>query len=201
MPPSSIEKLVQIFEKLPGIGRRQASRFAYWLVDAGIETKNDFIEALNGLKNIKRCETCFKTHEKVEKTCFLCRDEKRDTNKLIVVEKDVDLEAIEKAGVYNGCYYILGGFLSRLNPNNQSRLRIRELFERVKRSPNITEVILATTLTAEGEITNIYIEKILEPLQKVRRFKITRLGRGLSTGAELEYLNRETLKNALDNRK
>lgn len=199
--PKNIEKLIQILTRLPGVGPRQAARFAYWLVDSEITTKDELIEVFSSLRNIKRCNFCFRTHEEKEMLCARCRDTSYDRTQLVVLGKDVDLDTFEKSGIYNGHYYILGGSLSALNAEDKNRIRIRELYERIKTSREINEVILATNFTIEGEFTARYIEKILEPLQKIRPFKITRLGRGLSTGAELEYAGRETLKNALDNRK
>ena len=112
----------------------------------------------------------------------------------MLVEKDVDLENIEKSGVYNGRYFVLGGTMSLTNDKNN--LRFKELFAKVKEE-KYKEIILALSANVEGENTARYIEKILEPL----KVKITHLGRGLSTGAELEYSDSETIKNALEGRK
>ena len=133
--------------------------------------------------------------------CPICLDLSRDRSKIAVVEKDTDFETMEKSGVYDGHYHILGGLISALDAESASRLRLKELFGRGKKENAVKEIILALSATPEGEFSARYIEKILEPLSRDRKLKMTRLGRGLSTGAELEYLNRETLKNALENRK
>ncbi len=143
------------------------------------------------IKNkIKQCPECFRFFE--GEKCSVCSGLNRDKNILMIVEKDVDLENIEKAGVYNGRYFVLGGVMPFTGDKNN--LRFKELFDRAK---NYTEIILALSANVEGENTGRYIEKILEPL----KIKITKLGRGLSTGTELEYSDSETIINALKNRK
>lgn len=201
MRPQIIEKLVHVFTQFPGIGPRQAARFAYYLVGAKTGITTELRDALEGLKRVKRCSLCDRAYEGSGETCALCDDGARDRHMLAVIEKDVDLESIEKAGIYRGRYFILGGLLSTLNTQSKSRARIERLFEYVKASPYIREVILAMSTTVEGNFTARYVEKILEPLQKNHTLSITRLAQGLSAGAELEYLNRDTLKNALENRR
>ncbi|QQG46305.1 MAG: recombination protein RecR [Candidatus Niyogibacteria bacterium] len=201
MRPQVVEKLTRIFSMMPGIGLRQASRFAYWLVDADKSLVEGLKLALDELKSVKRCDTCFRAYSG-QNSCSICLDGLRDDSKVAVVEKDTDLEAMEKSGIYDGRYHVLGGLLSVLDAQSRDRLRLKEIFSRIKKDGSIREVILALSVTPEGEFSSRYIEKILEPLASSgREIKITRLGRGLSSGAELEYLNKETLKNALENRK
>ncbi|MFH1956076.1 MAG: toprim domain-containing protein, partial [Patescibacteria group bacterium] len=198
-----LDKLIESFLKFPGIGPRQAKRFAYFLAgqDAGF-LKNLSELILEIKKEIKQCGSCFRFFESttVVDSCQICSNSTRDKNLLMIVEKDVDLENIEKAGIYNGRYFVLGGVLSLLN-NHAGKLRFKELFEKVKilqqnsvQEENSQEIILALSATPEGENTALYIEKILEPL----KIKITCLGRGLSTGTELEYSDKETIKSALE---
>ena len=120
---------------------------------------------------------------------------------LLICEKDADFENLEKNKIFIGKYHILGGLLSPLKPELQEKLRLKELFRRIEANEKIKEVVLALSATTEGDMTLRYIEKILEPVSKKRGLKVTRLGRGLSTGSELEYSDRDTLKNAFDNRK
>lgn len=200
MKPESTEKLIKIFSKFPGIGPRQAARFGYFLVDADRSVIEELKTLLEDLKKIKRCPSCFRAYE-TDGACAICSDPGRETGKVAVVEKDIDLQALEKAGVYKGFYHVLGGLLSGLDAQSRDRLKLKELFQRVKKDAGIKEVIMALSATAEGEFSARYIERILEPLKKNRQLVITRLGRGLSFGAELEYLSAETLKHALDNRK
>lgn len=194
------DKLIESFLKFPGIGPRQAKRFAYFLAgqDAGFLKKLSEL-ILDIKKEIKQCDSCYRFFEpKTDFGCQICSDSSRDKSLLMIVEKDVDLENVEKTGIYNGQYFVLGGVLSLFN-NHAGKLRFKELFEKVKKNSPAgepKEIILALSATPEGENTTLYAEKILEPL----KIKITRLGRGLSTGTELEYSDKETLSNALKNR-
>lgn len=200
MRPQAIERLIKIFTRFPGIGPRQAARLAYFLADSEKSFIEDLKSGLSGLKSVNRCSKCFRVDSGKE-VCSICGDPNRDMAKIAVVERDTDLEAMEKAGIYDGHYHVLGGLLSVLDDKSRDRLRLKEIFNRTKGDKGINEIILALSATPEGEFTARYIEKILEPASKERPLKITRLGRGLSTGSELEYLNRETLQNALENRK
>ena len=201
MSSNVIQKLREYFERFPGIGPRQAQRFVYWL----LSEEPQFINELAGLllelkKGTKQCKECFRFYTSSE--CRICRDTNRDNSRLLVVEKDVDLENIEKTGVYNGRYFVLGDIvpLGQTLPKN---IRLKELFNRLEQEAKngLKEIILAFSATAEGDNTIRYLEKILEPLAKKYSVKISRFGRGLSTGTELEYIDRDTLKNALENRK
>lgn len=195
------DKLIELFLKFPGIGPRQARRFVYFLAGENKNYVDKLAELILETKNgMKQCKSCFryyeeKNNEKEINLCLVCLDTARDNNLIMVAEKDVDLENIERMGVFNGKYFVLGGLIS-LNGNEASEIRLKQLYDKVqKEKPK--EIILATSATAEGENTNLYIERILEPL----KVKISRLGRGLSTGAELEYSDAETIENALENRK
>ncbi|MBI2039145.1 MAG: recombination protein RecR [Candidatus Niyogibacteria bacterium] len=195
-----LEKLIELFMRFPGIGARQAARFAYYLVDENKKTRDDLIAAIAALAGIRRCGECFRVLG--AGSCAVCADAQRDHSTITILEKDADLAVFERAGVYDGHYFVLGGTLSEFGDGEgASRLRFRKLYERIKTTPSICEVIVATDATPEGNFTARYIEKILEPLQGERAIKISRLGRGMSTGAEIEYLNRDTLKDALDNRR
>lgn len=196
-----LEKLAEYFLKFPGIGQRQAKRFAYFLAGQNKDFLKEFAGAvLETKERIKQCDSCYRFFDSitVAESCNICSNLNRDKNILMVVEKDVDLENIEKSGVFNGKYFILGGVLPLTNGKNppSGELRLKELFEKIKKG-QLKEIILALSATIEGENTSRYIEKILEPL----KVKITRLGRGLSTGTELEFIDSETMNNALKNRK
>jgi len=135
------------------------------------------------------------------KICLICGNDQRDQEKLMIVSKDVDFETIEKSGSYNGLYFILGGTIPILEKSPERRVRSKELLTRIERvGEELKEIILAMNVNAEGENTEEYIRKILEPLASKFNFKISLLGRGLSTGTELEYSDTETIKNALRNR-
>lgn len=198
----SINKLTELFSKFPGIGPRQAKRFVYFLL-----TRNSaFLEELARLllelkKEVSVCESCMRffansTHTKV---CEICRDVNRNNEMLMIVERDADFENIEKSKVYEGKYFILGGKVPILEKNPEQRIRVSELKERVK-DENIKEIILALSLNPDGENTEKYVRELLTPSAKKSSVKITMLGRGLSTGIELEYPDSDTLKNAFKNR-
>lgn len=195
------EKLIEYFLKFPGIGPRQAKRFAYFLAGENTEFAKNLAELiLQVKKEARQCPSCFRLYENGGNhgKCDICSNPNRNNSVLMVVEKNVDFENIEKSGAYNGKYFILGGAVSISNGNGQSadKLRMKELFNKAKKEKP-EEIILATSATIEGENTARYLEKILEPLGA----KITRLGRGLSTGTELEYIDSETMSNALKNRR
>lgn len=204
----NIEKLAETLQKLPGIGPRQAKRMVF----AILEKEGDFAKNLCDLiselsAKIKRCKHCFYAFEREtkeqENICPLCKDTSRDIATLLIVEKEIDLENIEKSGCYNGRYFVLGGVLSLFNKNNDlKKIRMRELFYRVKNDINtIKETAIALSATKEGDATIMYINKILEPIAKNSNLKITALGKGLSSGAEIEYSDKDTIKNAFLNRK
>jgi len=199
--PNLIQKLSFLFEKLPGIGPRQARRFVYALLDEREEVLREFAGTILELKsNVKRCGECFRAFQGHGEACSLCASA-GSSSSILIVEKDADLENIEKIGVYNGLFHVLGGAISPLNPNSQEKLRLKELYNRIKKSPEVNEIILATSATNEGDATSAYIENILEEFIKERGLKISRLGRGLSTGTSLEFSDRDTLRSALNNRK
>jgi recombination protein RecR len=185
-----LDKLIEYFLKFPGIGPRQAKRFAYFLAGQDKNFTDNLSRIILEVKEqVKQCPDCFRFFE--GEKCAICQGLNRDKNVLMIVEKDADLENIERAGIYNGRYFVLGGVMP-LN-GGENNLRFKELFDKAK---NYKEIILALSANVEGENTGRYIEKILEPL----KIKISKLGRGLSTGAELEYSDSETIKNALNNR-
>nr|HPI82616.1 toprim domain-containing protein [Candidatus Paceibacterota bacterium] len=135
--------------------------------------------------------------------CPNCRNPKTERDMLLVVEKDVDYESIRKSGTYKGLYFILGGLVPIVNKETPYYIRINELLKIVEeraKEDNLKEVILALAISPEGEQTDIYLRQKLSPLEKKYNFKIVSLGRGLSTGTELEYSDGETIKNALENR-
>ena len=209
MPPPSIQKLIELFSKLPGVGPRQASRFAYYLLKDQNGLASDLALTISEAKNkTTLCGICFRTIEKdinKKPMCNLCSNDKRDQTAIAVVEKESDMHNLEKTGVHYGLYHVLGGIISPLDAESPKKIRIKELFERVKNSLETSqkaEVVLATSATTEGDTTALYIERVLMVFKdKHPGFKISRLGRGLSLGSELEYADETTLKNAFLNRK
>lgn len=207
MYPKPLQKLIEIFMKFPSIGPRQAGRFAFFVLKSNDGIAEDLISALKEVKEkVSFCNQCFRSKEETGTSlCIFCQDSKKDQRIIAVVEKEADLQNLEKTGLHQGLYHVLNGIISPLDADSPKKLRLRELHSRVKdilEKHKKCEVILATGSTAEGDMTAMYIERILEPLKKqYTDFKISRLGRGLSLGSELEYADEITLKNALTNRR
>jgi len=200
MFPPLIQKLIDLFSKFPTVGPRTATRFAFYLLKLPKEEIDNLISNISKLqKEVKICKSCFKafqSEENKEEFCEICRDSSRDESLLCVVEKETDLETIEKTKKYQGVYFILGGTVSKLKKEDIKKLRTEELSKKAK-NPEIKEIIIATNPTTEGDATALYLIRLLKSLGK----KITRLGRGLPVGAELEYTDEETLSSALEGRK
>ena len=193
-----IQKVIDAFESLPGIGPKSAARLAYYLLHVPQERLEKFGEGLVRLKkDTKRCRVCFNIG--VDDLCPVCKDDGREKGVVCVVETPLDLLAIERADSFNGVYHVLGGAINPLDGIGPGELRISELVERVKKT-KVNELILATNPTMEGEATAMYItHKIKEA--KVSDIKITRIGRGLPTGADVEYADGQTLSRALEGRR
>jgi recombination protein RecR len=197
MYPKTIQKLIEIFSKFPTVGQRTATRFVFYLIKRDRKEIEELSKAILDLKEkIKFCKNCFKPFEGEGEICEICRDKTRDKSLLCIVEKETDLEAIEKTKKYKGIYFILGGPVSAIKKEELRKLRMNELEERVK-DKGIKEIIIATNPTTEGEAIALYLERKLKNSGK----KITRLGRGLPTGGELEYADEETLGAAFESRK
>ncbi|MBI2055390.1 MAG: recombination protein RecR [Candidatus Sungbacteria bacterium] len=208
-----IQKLADLFLKFPGVGPKQAARFVFYLLREDRGVSKALAEAVASLHDeVKICVQCFKTYdnnhvggEAMGGLCELCRGGRRNPRMVMVVEKEVDLVNIERTRKFDGLYHVLGGTIDPLDSAVPARLHLRELFERVRLlaadGPEI-EIILATNPTAEGNATALYLERVFSPLKnKHSTLKISRLGRGISTGAELEYSDEITIANALENRK
>ena len=208
-----IQNLIDLFLKFPGVGPRQASRFVYYLLREDRNVAQSLAEAVAKLHDeVKICNQCYKTFDgnRARETalCELCRDTGRNSRQILVIEKEVDLENIERTKRYDGLYHVLGGTINPLDSSAPARLHIKELFERIRKlaaaSPTggELEIILATNPTAEGDATALYLERVLTPLKNQHPgLKLSRLGRGLTTGSELEYSDDVTIANALANRK
>ena len=205
MYPPLIQKLIEKFSKFPTVGPRTAARFVFYLLRVGEKEVEELISLISQLKkSIKLCSFCFNPFQDEGDLCSICLNPSRDKSLLCVVEKEADLESLEKTKKYKGFYFILGGTISALKKKELEKLRTEELQKRIKnpskfglQGVDFQEIILATNPTPEGEATTLYLERQLKPLGK----KITRLGRGLPVGGELEYADEETLGNALEGRK
>lgn len=202
---NSIEKLTELFRKFPGIGLRQARRFVYFLLTQDSDVLQELSRLIADLKKeIFQCEFCYRyfTGGEKQRLCDVCANPNTDVSVLMVVEKDVDLENVKKTGVYQGRFFVLGGSLPILEQEPAKKIRAKELVDRVNRGikEGLKEVIVALSVNPEGENATQYIKKILEPFTQKYGLKVTTLGRGFSTGTEVEYSDTDTLQSALKNR-
>jgi len=203
---NSIDKLIQIFTHFPGIGPRQARRFVYYLLTRQNGSVEELIRNLQSLKDeVAMCADCHKFFERKHAKatlCNICSDTTRDQNSLMIVPRDIDLESLEKNGVWHGVYFVLGGTVPILEKEPEKKVRSQELTEFIERKikAGLSEIILAMNWNPEGENTGSYIERLLRPLTEKHKIKVSHLGKGLSMGTELEYADPDTLKNALRNR-
>lgn len=192
--PPTVIKLIQEFEKMPGIGQKTAERLACYILKQPVEEAMQFAYAIRDVKKlIKTCSVCFNVSE--SDPCHICCSTNRDSSTICVVEQLADLLIIEKTGEYRGLYHVLQGHIAPLEGITPESLTIEKFLQRVK-ADHVKEVILATNLNMEGDATALYIHKQLFPL-KVR---ITRLARGLPTGSYLEYANTAIIAEAISGR-
>ena len=192
--PRSVQRLIDEFARLPGIGPKSASRLTFYLLRASDDQSADLAEAVRALKASTRlCSVCYNITE--EDPCPTCRDEARDDSILCVVEEPLDMVALERSRAFKGRYHVLHGVISPVEGVGPDELKITELIERVERS-SFLEIIIATNATLEGDSTALYLQRRLMP----HKVKISRLARGLPVGGDLEYTDEITLGRALDGR-
>jgi recombination protein RecR len=192
--PPSVTKLIEILSELPGIGSKTASRLTYFLLRAETDLPLRLSDALRELKERTRfCSICFNISE--QDPCPICSSQDRDRSLICVVEEPLDVLAVERTEQYRGLYHVLHGALSPMDGIFAENLRIAELVRRV-RAGEMQEVILGVNPTSEGDYTAAYLVSKLRPLG----VKVTRLGRGLPVGGDLEYADQITLSNALEGR-
>jgi len=212
----TIEKLTEVFKEFPGIGERQAKRFVYFLMSRNPAYAENLSLLIKDLKKeISQCKECFRFFlrrpkgvgaptENVgdNKICEICSNPNIDSSTLMVVEKDSDLESVRKSRFYHGKYFILGGLVPVVEKNTKNIVRVNELINQIKNQAKsgLQEIILAFSLNPQGEHTDFYIRNELKNITESLDLKISSLGRGLSTGTELEYSDNDTIKNALKNR-
>jgi recombination protein RecR len=202
---SDLDKLINLFESFPGIGARQARRFAFHVLTMSDADNVELAQLITSIKtSVAECESChrFFSRGQKESLCSICNSSNRDHARLLVVERDSDVQAIERAGVYDGLYFVLGGTVPLLNSTDTNKLRAGALKATVEArlKNDLEEIILGFSVNPDGENTTRFIESIIKPLLTDKKVKLSNLGRGLSTGSELEYADAETLKNALKNR-
>jgi recombination protein RecR len=191
---NAVSRLVQELNKLPGIGPKSAQRLAYYLLRAPEEQAKLLADALLSVKQeTKLCSICFNATD--ADPCPICRGDQRDRTKVCIVEQPQDILALEHTGIYKGLYHVLHGAISPTEGMGADSIRARELLERLRNS-SVSEAILATNPTLEGEQTAMYLSRLISPLG----IKVTRLARGLPSGTELEYADDVTLTQAIKGR-
>lgn len=202
--PKAVQKLIESFEKLPGIGPKTAQRLTFYLLHVPQQELDSFAEALTNLKkNTVLCEICKNVDE--ESPCSVCRNQARDKTTIMIVEQPLDVLALERTGKYKGVYHVLHGAINPLENIGPDEIFVKELMDRVgelqsDRVP--VEIILAANPTMEGEATSMYIKKRLQELENGEwKLTISRLGLGLPTGSDLEYADETTLTQAIEGRR
>ncbi len=194
----AIDRLVALFQRFPGIGPRQAQRFVQYLLRSSPSTRRDIVDAIQSLSSgVHQCPECFRFFADDTKTCSLCASERDDTL-LAVVASDADLAALEKSGTYRGRYFVLGGTIS-LASEKTTGLRVPQLLKSLATRKELKEVVLAFPANPEGDATSVRVREEIVAVDK--DLSVTSLGRGLSTGSELEYADSETLKSAFESRR
>jgi recombination protein RecR len=190
-----IQRLIEAFERLPGIGPKSASRLAFYMLRAPDDQVKDLAEAIATLKDsIVYCSRC--QNLSVTDPCAICSDPGRDQHLVCVVEDPLDVVAIERTGVYKGLYHVLHGVINPVEGIGPEDLRVGSLLERLEKEP-IQEVLIATNPNMEGEATAMYLARLLHP----KGVRVTRLARGLPVGGDLEYADEITLSRALEGRR
>lgn len=194
MYPESLNKLIDCFKMLPGVGNKTAERYALLMLEKDDEEVKRFVEALTESKQkIKLCTTCGNYSEEDE--CLICRDKTRNHKLICVVQSPKDIIAMEKTLEYKGVYHVLGGVISQSKGILPEDLKIKELIQRAKEG--VEEVIIATNPTLEGETTALYLDKLLQQ----ENVLVTRIAHGLPMGGHLDYADELTLIKALEGRK
>jgi len=195
MYAESITKLINELQKLPGIGPKSAQRLAFHLLGSSKKEAEELILAIREAKErLKYCSICYNLTD--IDPCKICSDESRDSSQICVVAEPKDLVAIERSGVYNGKYHVLGGVISPLDGIDPESLRVKELLVRLGKN-SVREVVLAVNPTTEGEATVIYLTRLMKPLGT----KLTRIAYGLPIGADMDYADPATLSKALEGRR
>lgn len=193
-----LQRLIESFEKLPGIGPKTAQRLSYYLLHVPQTELENFGENLSNLKKLTvLCSICKNVAE--SDPCEICRDSSRDQSVIMVVEQPLDIFALEKTGRFNGLYHVLHGAINPLENIGPDEIYIQQLFVRLTNN-DVLEIIIATNPTMEGDATAMYINKKLQN-SKNPNLKVSRLGMGVPTGADLEYADEVTLRQAIEGRR
>ena len=198
MLPKALTNVIDALGMLPGVGPRTAERYAYYLFKSNSKISENIADALSSLHDgVKSCPVTFALIDSDETVSPLYEDPKRDKATIMVVEEPLDIYAIEDTHAYTGTYHVLGGAISPIDGITPDQLHVKELVERLDKD-NVTEIIIATNPSVEGESTALLLEKVLHEAKP--DLKLTRLARGLPLGVDLSYADQITLSAALENR-
>ncbi len=198
MLPEPIKNFVNKFSKLPSIGPRQATRLAFYITGLGKNNIKEIADAVSGLNSLATCARCFRTHFGNGGLCSFCSDPTREKNLIAIVEKETDLISLEKTRKFNGWYLVIGELHKNgeLEPEQKLRLASLKTFIKKELGGHAGEIILAVNPTVYGDLNAALLKKELEEYSN----KITRLGRGIPTGGEIEFADEDTLSSALERR-
>ncbi len=197
MLPKKIQNFIEAFSKIPTIGPRMARRLAFHLLNLDEQTFKKVKKSLNDLEKVDKCPRCFFIKDSSKKLCQICSNKKRNTQRVAIVEKETEVISLEKSGAFKGIYLVIGESNSKGTLTPTQKLRLKHLKKIVKKSnKKLDEIIIAVNLNTKGDILTQKIKKGLQGITK----KITRLGRGIPTGGEIEFADKETLNNALKSR-
>ncbi len=202
--PKALEQVIENFERLPGIGPKTAQRLGFYLLHVPQSDLDTFAQNLHNLKEgTTLCSQCFNIGE--ADPCWVCSDANRDSSTICIVEDALDLIAVERSGKFKGMYHVLHGVIDPLNSIGPEDIYIPQLFSRIKKNPDIKELILATNPTMEGEATSLFIAREIsesrQNLNPTEKIVITRIGRGLPIGSDMEYADEVTIERALEGRR
>lgn len=190
--PQALQQLIAELGRLPGVGRKTATRLAFYLLNSSDQESQDLAKAILKVKQeIRSCSTCFNFTE--SDPCQICNDTKRNRKTICVVEDPQNILLLEKTNEYRGLYHVLGGIISPLDGVGPDELKIKELLNRLS---DVEEIIIALNPSTEGEATSIYLARLLKP----QGIKVTRLARGIPLGSSLEFVDELTLSKALQSR-
>ena len=191
MYPQSFQELINHFSSLPGIGPKMAERLVLFLFKQSNDKLDDFTTSLKSLQNISTCSKCYNISQ--DTLCTICSNNSRNKSKLCIVEEPLDIIPIERSNAFDGIYHVLGGVIKK--QNTADNLTINKLINRIE-NENFKEIIIATNLTTEGDMTAMYLKQKLSTYD----IKLSRLLRGLSTGSDIEYADDMTIRSAITNR-
>lgn len=197
---SPLDRLTELFRDFPGIGPRQGRRFVYFLLSSAPTYRAELSKLIQTIgADISQCESCFRFFPQGRSNATLCRtcaDTNRDQGLLMIVERDVDIESVERSGAYKGKYFVLGGTVPLASEEPEGHVRLKELVSRLE-GDTLTEVIMGFSATTDGDHTRLITEEWIRSVTEEKKILVSRLGRGLSTGSELEYADPETIRSAI----